>query len=48
MTVHGGDIDKMAAKNERIAEYTRKVLQGADAVIVVGERLKQDVIGKFA
>ena len=47
VTVHGGDIDKMAAKSERIAEYTRKVLQGADAVITVGERLKQDVIGKF-
>ncbi|WP_252502314.1 glycosyltransferase [Sporosarcina sp. Marseille-Q4943] len=47
VTVHGGDIDKMAAKSERIAGYTRKVLQGADAVITVGERLKKDVIGKF-
>ncbi|MFS0688580.1 glycosyltransferase [Sporosarcina sp. 179-K 8C2 HS] len=47
VTVHGGDIDKMAAKSERIAGYTRKVLQGADAVITVGERLKNDVITKF-
>jgi glycosyltransferase involved in cell wall biosynthesis len=47
VTVHGGDIDKMAAKSERIAGYTRKALQGADAVITVGERLKQEVIGKF-
>ncbi|MCG7344291.1 glycosyltransferase [Sporosarcina sp. ACRSL] len=47
VTVHGGDIDKMAAKSARIANYTRKVLQGADTVIVVGERLKQDVITKF-
>lgn len=47
VTVHGGDIDKMAAKSERIAGYTRKVLQGADAVITVGERLKNDVVGKF-
>src|SRR5690606_4070263 len=47
VTVHGGDIDKMAAKSERIAGYTRNVLEGADAVITVGERLKKDVIGKF-
>ncbi|WP_432357383.1 glycosyltransferase [Sporosarcina sp. UB5] len=47
VTVHGGDIDKMAAKSARIAGYTRNVLQQADAVITVGERLKQDVIGKF-
>lgn len=47
VTVHGGDIDKMAAKSERIAGYTRKVLQGADAVITVGERLKNDVITRF-
>lgn len=47
VTVHGGDIDKMAAKSERIAGYTQKVLQEADAVITVGERLKQDVVGKF-
>ncbi|MCM3711731.1 glycosyltransferase [Sporosarcina luteola] len=47
VTVHGGDIDKMAAKSERIAGYTRKVLQGADAIITVGERLKHDVVGKF-
>lgn len=47
VTVHGGDIDKMAAKNERIRSATQKILQGADAVIVVGERLKKDVIERF-
>lgn len=47
VTVHGGDIDKMAAKNERIAKSTRNILQKADAVIVVGERLKRDVIDHF-
>ena len=47
VTVHGGDIDKMAAKSERIAKSTRNILQKADAVIVVGERLKRDVIDRF-
>ena len=47
VTVHGGDIDKMAAKNERIAKMTRKILHEASAVIVVGERLKRNVIEQF-
>ena len=47
ITVHGGDIDKMAAKSKRIEAITRMTLQKADAVIVVGERLKQDVIERF-
>lgn len=47
VTVHGGDIDKMAAGNGKIKAVTRLILQKADAVIVVGERLKQDVIGNF-
>lgn len=47
VTVHGGDIDKMAAKNERIANMTQKILQQASAVIVVGDRLKRDVIDRF-
>lgn len=47
ITVHGGDIDKMAAKGGKIASMTAAILQNAEAVIVVGERLKQDVIQKF-
>ncbi|MEZ7170349.1 glycosyltransferase [Sporosarcina sp. OR05] len=47
VTVHGGDIDKMASKNARIAAMTKKILLAADAVIVVGERLKKDVIERF-
>lgn len=47
ITVHGGDIDKMAAKNKMIESITRITLQNADAVIVVGERLKLDVIERF-
>ena len=48
ITVHGGDIDKMAKKHEKIEQLTRKILQQADAVIVVGERLKQHVIEQFS
>ncbi|AOV08549.1 glycosyltransferase [Sporosarcina ureilytica] len=47
VTVHGGDIDKMAGKHSSIQKMTRKILQGAEAVIVVGEQLKQDVITRF-
>lgn len=47
VTVHGGDIDKMATKSERIASMTKEILQQASAVIVVGERLKRDVIEQF-
>ncbi|MFC5604152.1 glycosyltransferase [Sporosarcina koreensis] len=47
ITVHGGDIDKMAAGNGKIKKITRIILQQADAVIVVGERLRKDVIGNF-
>lgn len=47
VTVHGGDIDKMAAKNERIAAITRKILRQAESVIVVGDKLRQDVTNRF-
>lgn len=47
VTVHGGDIDKMAKKNARIANWTRQLLQQANHVIVVGERLKEEVIQSF-
>lgn len=47
VTVHGGDIDKMAAKNPRIANLTRTILQQAQAVIVVGDKLREDVTTRF-
>lgn len=47
ITVHGGDIDKMAAKNALIAKMTKRILRAAEAVIVVGEKLKQDVLKTF-
>ncbi|GKV69354.1 LPS biosynthesis protein RfbU [Sporosarcina sp. NCCP-2716] len=47
VTVHGGDIDKMAKKSARIRRLTADVLRGADHVITVGERLKQELISDF-
>ena len=47
VTVHGGDIDKMAAKSRQIAKLTRLILNEAATVIVVGEKLKDDVTGRF-
>lgn len=47
VTVHGGDIDKMAAKSTRIANLTQSILTQAERVIVVGEKLKLDVTTRF-
>ena len=47
VTAHGGDIDKMAAKSPVIAKLTGKILNEAASVIVVGEKLKEDVIGRY-
>lgn len=47
VTVHGGDIDKMAKKSARIAGLTQTILQEATHVITVGERLKQEVVTNF-
>ncbi len=47
VTVHGGDIDKMAAKSQRIADMTKNILQQAKAVIVVGDKLREDVTSRF-
>ena len=41
VTVHGGDIDKMAAKSPVIAKLTGRILNGAASVIVVGEKLRR-------
>lgn len=47
ITVHGGDLDKMAAKNAVIKKMIKRILLSADAVIVVGEKLKQDVLTTY-
>lgn len=47
VTVHGGDIDKMAAKNARIKQMTARILINAEQVIAVGQRLKDDIVNDF-
>ncbi|MGP4077102.1 glycosyltransferase [Halobacillus sp. K22] len=47
VTSHGGDLDQMAKKNKWIASLTKYILKQADHVIVVGEALKQEVVGHF-
>lgn len=47
VTVHGGDLDKMAKKSVRIAKFTKSILQSASQVITVGEKLRNDVIEEY-
>jgi glycosyltransferase involved in cell wall biosynthesis len=39
VTAHGGDIDQMVRKNQRILNMTKSILAEADEVIAVGEEL---------
>ncbi|MCP3031464.1 glycosyltransferase [Halobacillus sp. A1] len=48
VTCHGGDIDKMAKINKFTHNQTKKILNGADHVIAVGEGLKEDIINDFS
>ncbi|WP_433744867.1 glycosyltransferase [Falsibacillus pallidus] len=47
VTSHGGDIDKMARKNQRIFDWTKKILHESDEVIAVGEELKEKIHSEF-
>ncbi|MFC4558011.1 glycosyltransferase [Virgibacillus kekensis] len=47
VTAHGGDIDRMPYKNKVIFMITEKILKEADAVIAVGEKLKEDIVKNF-
>lgn len=47
VTSHGGDLDKMAMKNDLIFAWTKKVLGESDEVIAVGEELKARLITEF-
>jgi glycosyltransferase involved in cell wall biosynthesis len=48
VTAHGGDIDKMARKSDRLFQLTKKVLHTADCCIAVGEELREKIIGEFS
>lgn len=47
VTVHGGDIDKMARIHPLIYQKTKQTLSKADEVIVVGEELRDKVRTEF-
>ncbi|PID21955.1 glycosyl transferase family 1 [Sporosarcina sp. P3] len=47
VTVHGGDLDKMAKKSPRITQLTQRILQESSVVITVGEKLRNDVIEDY-
>ena len=47
VTVHGGDIDKMAKINAFTDSGTRKILHSANFVITVGELLKKRIIEDY-
>ncbi|WP_245830980.1 glycosyltransferase [Sediminibacillus massiliensis] len=48
VTSHGGDLDKMAKKGSFFVKRTKLVLDQADHVIAVGEKLKQEIVLKFS
>lgn len=48
VTAHGGDIDKMARKSDRLMQLTKKVLHTADHVIAVGEELRDKIVHEFS
>ncbi|MGY3715239.1 glycosyltransferase [Sutcliffiella cohnii] len=47
VTAHGGDIDKMAKKNEKIRKWTNQILTESDHVIAVGHELQKTIHNEF-
>lgn len=47
VTAHGGDIERMAHKSERIHRWTMRILQEADHVIAVGPKLAEQIHDQF-
>ncbi|MFB1051566.1 glycosyltransferase [Paraliobacillus sp. JSM ZJ581] len=47
VTAHGGDIDKMVRLHPWIYRQTKRILEQADEIIVVGEGLKQVILNEF-
>ncbi|MCL7746765.1 glycosyltransferase [Halalkalibacter alkaliphilus] len=47
VTAHGGDINRMAKKSERIKQWTAKILEEADHVITVGHDLYREIHEKY-
>lgn len=47
VTAHGGDINKMAKKNETTRKWTAKILKQADHVVAVGQDLHREINEKY-
>ncbi|MEQ6390984.1 polysaccharide pyruvyl transferase family protein [Bacillaceae bacterium S4-13-58] len=47
VTSHGGDIDQMVKKSGWARKLSEMILQKADHIIAVGDRLKQDIVDNF-
>ncbi|MDV2886319.1 glycosyltransferase [Alkalihalophilus pseudofirmus] len=47
VTSHGGDIERMAKKNEKTREYTKQILQESDEVIAVGHKLYEQILNEY-
>ncbi|MDV2684324.1 glycosyltransferase [Alkalihalophilus lindianensis] len=47
VTSHGGDIERMAKKNERTRAHTANILNEADEVIAVGEKLYEQISQEY-
>ncbi|RAK19904.1 glycosyltransferase involved in cell wall biosynthesis [Anoxybacillus vitaminiphilus] len=47
VTAHGGDIDRMAQKSGRIRHWTKRILEEADHVIAVGQKLYENIHEHF-
>ncbi|GAA0439027.1 hypothetical protein GCM10008983_14910 [Lentibacillus halophilus] len=48
VTSHGGDIDQMSQKNRIVQWFTKKILEQSDRIIVVGERLREEMLTAFS
>ncbi|RYG71234.1 glycosyltransferase [Lentibacillus lipolyticus] len=48
VTSHGGDIDQMSKKSSLVQTWTKKILEESDEIIVVGERLREELLATFS
>src|SRR5690625_2199901 len=48
LTAHGRDINRMARKNSFIFNLTKIIMEQADQIVAVGEKLKEDIAKDFS
>jgi glycosyltransferase involved in cell wall biosynthesis len=47
VTAHGGDIDRMAKKSQKIRQFTETILKEASHVVTVGEALYEEISNDY-